>query len=87
MVKPTEEYAKYQEAFDHFNRELFNSLLSSPLITLPNTRRQIGGYFRNHGFAARNNHTLRTDEIALNPRAFAGSDDKEILSRTHFKNS
>jgi hypothetical protein len=80
MVKPTEEYTKYQEAFDHFNRELFDKLLSPCLITLPNTRRRAGGYFRNQGFAARNNHTLRTHEIALNPRAFAGSDDKEILS-------
>jgi len=80
MVKPTEEYAKYQEAFDHFNRELFDKLLSPCLITLPNTRRRAGGYFRNHGFAARNNHTLRTHEIALNPRVFAGSDDKHILS-------
>ena len=31
-------------------------------------------------FAARNNYTLRTDEIALNPDTFVGRNDKEILS-------
>ena len=80
MNDPTAEYSKYQEAFGHFNRTLFDSQLSHALITLPNTRRPIGGYFRNEGFVARGNETLRTDEIALNPRAFAGRHDKEILS-------
>lgn len=78
-MKPTEEYAKYQQAFDYFNGELFGGRLPPCLITLQR-RRNTRGYFAPLGIAARHNQTLRTNEIALNPDTFMGRDDKEILS-------
>jgi predicted SprT family Zn-dependent metalloprotease len=79
MSKPTEEYAAYQKAYDYFNTHLFAGRLPPCLITFQRQRRT-RGYFWKHGFAARTNYTLRTDEIALNPDTFAGRTDKEILS-------
>jgi predicted SprT family Zn-dependent metalloprotease len=75
--KPTEEYVKYQQAYDYFNGELFDGHLPPCLITLQH-KRGIRGYYWSSRFAARNNPTLRTDEIALNPDTFAGYDDKSI---------
>ena len=79
MNKPTEEYHKFQHAYDHFNHNLFGGRLPPSLITFQR-RKHIRGYFSPYRFTARNNHTLRTDEIALNPDTFAGYDDKDILA-------
>jgi hypothetical protein len=78
-MKPTEEYFAYQRAFDYFNGELFGGRLPPCLITLQR-RRNTRGYFSRLGIAARNNYTLRTNEIALNPDTFVGYNDKDILS-------
>lgn len=77
--KPTEEYNNFQSAYDHFNSELFGGRLTSCLFTLKSSP-YAHGYFASFRFAARNNYTLRTHEIALNPDSFVGRDDKEILS-------
>ena len=79
MNKPTEEYSRYQSAFDYFNAELFGGRLPPCLITLQRTH-HARGYYSSLRFAARNNYTLRADEIALNPDTFLGRSDKEILS-------
>ena len=79
MASPTQEYESYQQAYDHLNTHLFDGRLPPCLITLQR-HRGARGYFSPYGFAARNNRTLRTDEIALNPDTFVGCTDKEILS-------
>jgi hypothetical protein len=79
MNKPSDEYQKYQEAYDYFNVELFDGRLPPCFITFQRTR-NARGYYSPHRFAARNNRTLRTDEIALNPDTFVGATDKRILS-------
>jgi hypothetical protein len=79
MNKPTEEYSRYQSAFDYFNGELFGGRLPPCLITLQRTH-VARAYYSSLRFAARNNNTLRTDEIALNPDTFLGRSDKDILS-------
>lgn len=79
MNKPSDEYQKYQQAYDWFNVELFAGCLPPCLITFQRSR-SARGYFSAYRFAARNNYTLRTDEIALNPDTFVGSTDKRILS-------
>jgi len=78
-MKPTEEYANYQHAFDYFNGELFGGRLPPCLITFQR-RRNARGYFAPLGIAARHNVTLRTNEIAMNPDTFVGRNDKGILS-------
>ena len=77
--RPTQEYGLYQLAYDYCNTELFAACLPPCLITLQRHRGAYG-YFWKQGFAARNNATLRTDEIALNPDTFAECTDKDILS-------
>lgn len=79
MTSPTQEYNTYQYAYDYFKKELFDVDLPPCLITFQRHRRAYG-YFYSYGFADRNNPTLRTDEIALNPDTFVGCTDKEILS-------
>ena len=78
-MKPTDEYAAYQQAYDYLNEKLFGGILPPCLITFQRHRNAYG-YFAKHNFTARTNRTLRTDEIALNPDNFAGESDNEVLS-------
>lgn len=77
-TKPTAEYATFQRAFDHFNAALFGGALPDCLITLQR-KRGARGYYWASQFTARA-AAQATDEIALNPEAFAGRSDAEILS-------
>jgi hypothetical protein len=64
MASPTQEYNAYQYSYDYFNTHLFGGRLPPCLITFqrhPHAR----GYFLRLDIAARNNPTLRTNEIAL----------------------
>lgn len=61
-------YAELQQAYDHFNSELFDGKLPSCLITLQREKKTCG-YFSAARFAALDGST--TDEIALNPSYFA----------------
>ena len=68
-INPTHQaYAELQQAYVHFNLELFGSQLPSCLITLPREKRSCG-YFSAGRFAHLDG-TL-TDEIAMNPVYFA----------------
>jgi predicted SprT family Zn-dependent metalloprotease len=67
-----------QRAFDHFNRELFNSALPEVVLT-PRARASSFGYFSPDRFAFRDGKT-RHGEIALNPDAFPERTDKLIMS-------
>lgn len=78
MTITRDEYGEYQQAFDHFNRVLFDSKLAPVMITLQR-KKGTRGYFSKHRFKSRINQTL-TDEIALNPDEFVGRTDKQILS-------
>jgi hypothetical protein len=75
---PTEEYTSFDRAFDYFNEELFGDQLTKILITF---QRKGGarGYYSPKRFHHRTLES-RTDEIALNPAAFEGRTDAEILS-------
>ncbi len=66
---PTEEmYAELQQAYDHFNLELFGNELPPCLITLQRQKRTQGNFSAGR-FAHRNG--TRVDEIAMNPSFFA----------------
>lgn len=68
-VAPTHQtYAELQQAYEHFNRELFDGELPNCLITLQREKRSMG-YFSSRRFVdAQGNFT---DEIAMNPAFFA----------------
>ena len=69
ILKPTHEtYAELQQAFDHFNAQLFDGQLPSCLITLQREKNTVG-YFSAGRFVSIAGQT--TDEIALNPVFFA----------------
>lgn len=68
MSQPTTElYSELQEAYSHFNRELFSGRLPECVITLQRESRSYG-YFSRRRFARRSGHIV--DEIALNPTYF-----------------
>jgi predicted SprT family Zn-dependent metalloprotease len=72
------EYQGFQQAYDFFNRELFDRSLPQVLVTLQrhaNTR----GYFSPERFNGRIDETA-VHELALNPDTFTGRTDEMILS-------
>ena len=71
------EYSAFQEAFNFMNRQMFGGILPSCLITLQR-RKGTYGYFWHQRFRHRADD-ICTDEIALNPDAFPGQSDKDIL--------
>jgi hypothetical protein len=73
------QYNALQEAYDHFNGALFGDTLPACLITL-NRRPKSRGYFIGDNFASLILDGEKTSEIALNPDAFKGRTNKEILS-------
>jgi hypothetical protein len=73
-----QEYGSFAEAFDYFNRELFDGQLPACYITLQR-RANSRGYY-GYEFFARRGGKETTSEIALNPALFEGRSDAEILS-------
>jgi len=78
---PTREtYTVLQDAYDHFNKEIFGNELPQCLITLSAEMRRAYGYYRHHPFKGTKKKDQVVDEIALNPFTFAGRTDREIFS-------
>jgi len=73
------EYTEFQDAFDFFNRQLFDGGLPEALVTLQRKARS-RGYFHAERFASRANQENLVSEIALNPNYFEERTDTEILS-------
>jgi predicted SprT family Zn-dependent metalloprotease len=78
MPTPTEQaYTELQQAYDFFNRDLFNGQLPPCLITMQRKNRTYG-YFSGERW---NDHAgAVTDEIALNPMHFATRSPEDVLS-------
>lgn len=78
LMKPTKEtYERFQQAYEHFNRTLFDGTLPNALITLQRRRRTLG-YFARARFS--DDAGCAADEIALNPAHFAYRVLPDILS-------
>lgn len=78
QLKPTREtYDRLQQAYEHFNKALFDNALPNALITLQR-RKGSFGYFAGDKFS--NADGRPADEIALNPLAFAERPVSEILA-------
>lgn len=75
---PCREYVTLAQAFDHFNKRLFAGELPHAFITLQR-HAKFRGYHWEGKFEARAGAAV-VDEIALNPDAFIGRSDAEILS-------
>jgi len=73
------EYGTLQKAYDYFNGSLFEGSLPQVLITLQR-HRGARGYFSSDRFKRRDNARKHVHELALNPDAFPGRSDEEILS-------
>ena len=67
-----------QQAYDHFNQELFGGRLPQVLITLQR-KKNARGYFSPNRFDGRG-FDGKSHELALNPDLFVGRTDREILS-------
>jgi len=72
------EYSGLQEAYDHFNAELFDGKLPDVFITMQR-RAHSKGYFAADRFSARTGKFAR-HELALNPDAFVDRSDEQICS-------
>lgn len=78
QLKPTREtYDRFQQAYEHFNKALFDNALPNALITLQR-RKGSFGYFGGDKFS--NADGKNADEIALNPLAFAERPVIDILA-------
>jgi hypothetical protein len=67
-LQPTKQtYEELEQAFDHFNRELFEGKLPRPMLTLQRQANSYG-YFSAHQF--QNLEKQQAHEIALNPSYF-----------------
>jgi hypothetical protein len=71
------EYSGLQEAYDHFNSELFEGALVDVFVTYQRKARS-DGYFASNRFASRHTESPR-HELALNPDGFLGCSDKQIV--------
>jgi ribosomal protein S27E len=72
------EYGGLQQAYDHFNRELFGGGLPDVFITYQR-RAHSRGYFSADRFSARVGE-FGKHELALNPDHFIGRSDEDICS-------
>jgi hypothetical protein len=70
-------YAALEQAFDHFNAELFGARLPPCLLTLRSSPRT-HGYMHRHRFV--NIGGQQVDELGINPGYFAIQTTEEILS-------
>lgn len=73
------EYSGLQRAYDQFNRALFEGRLPGALITLQRKNRAAGFYCFENFVARDGGRRGSADEIALNPDAFAGFEDTEVM--------
>jgi predicted SprT family Zn-dependent metalloprotease len=79
MNPTTQLAAEFEEAFEHFNRELFGGRLRPVMFTLKTKPRSMGHYA--HGrFAQKGDTSVRSDEIAMNPVEMMRRDLHETLS-------
>jgi hypothetical protein len=77
VITPVE-YGGLQKAYEHFNAELFGSVLPNVFITYQR-RAHSYGYFSADRFAGRDDPDRR-HELALNPDGFIGQSDQDICS-------
>lgn len=72
------QYKVLDDAFEHFNKNLFEGKLPDVLITLHRHHRY-EGYHWFEKFEAREGVKNKVSEIALNPDIFSDKSDKDIL--------
>lgn len=79
-MNPTDQtYKSLTEAYEFFNKELFEGKLTPCLITMQRKGKS-RGYFCPDRFETRGETTAQIHEIALNPSLFKDRTDEEILS-------
>lgn len=79
-LNPTKEiYNTLQDAYDFFNRNLFEAKLPGCIITMQR-KGKARGYFCAERFETRQGETYKVHEIALNPALFRERTDRDILS-------
>lgn len=76
--KPTIQlYSELQQAYDHFNNELFNNSLPDCILLLYNKEKRCYGYYAKEQFI--NDDGVKCDAIALNPQHFGNKDIVEVM--------
>jgi predicted SprT family Zn-dependent metalloprotease len=75
-----EAYGELQQAYDHYNRTLFDGRLPPCLITLHRESERMHGHFSHNRFVRLADGRTATDEIALNPMHFVRRSVTEVLS-------
>jgi hypothetical protein len=73
-------YLPLLTAFNHFNNEVFNSRLLDCLLTLRANKKNTKGYYHAKRFAALEDPTVFTDEIAMNSAYFTKRDLRDTAS-------
>ena len=71
------EYSEWQEAFDHFNKRLFEGALPDVFLTYQR-KANSDGYFSPNRFADRGDKVGAKAELSLNPDKFRAKSDEQI---------
>jgi predicted SprT family Zn-dependent metalloprotease len=71
------EYSGLQEAYDHFNKTLFEGTLDDVFITYQR-KAHSAGYFSPDRFSGRGGNSGKHHELALNPDGFINQTDQQI---------
>ena len=80
ILSPSKDaYGAFIFLFDYFNHHLFKGTLPNCLITLPQGRRSVRGYFCEKSWT-KTKHGDVCDEIALNPIYFQDNSTERVLS-------
>jgi SprT-like family len=85
MANPTptrEAYGELQQAYDFFNKQLFEGGLPPCLITMQRESARVYGYFSHKRFVRLADGTTATDEIAMNPLHFGRAGGVEAVLST-----
>lgn len=79
LAYTAKQYLSLQEAYDYYNKHLFNGSLSPVLVTFQRQKKSYGYYWPNK-LVSREDATKKIGEIALAINTFDGLSDEHIFS-------
>jgi hypothetical protein len=74
------EYRQWQQAWDHFDEDLFAGQVPAKVMVTLLRKANMAGHYADGRYSHRTEEGRRVAEVAMNPDAFVGRTDEQILS-------
>jgi predicted SprT family Zn-dependent metalloprotease len=74
------EYRQWQQAWDYFDEHLFGSKVPAKVMVTLLRKANMAGHYADGRYSHRTDEGRRVAEVAMNPDAFVGRTDEQILS-------